>query len=85
MVYWGRVKNGKIVLDKQSRLPEGARVRVTPESDGSDDPAYRLWELAVDGGPRDASVQHDHYIYSTPKRRREGTPRKKTTKRARRS
>lgn len=68
MVYWGRVKGGKVILDKKAKLPEGLRVRVLPESAAADDPAYRLWELAVDGGPKDLATEHDHYIYGAPKK-----------------
>ncbi len=68
MVYWGRIKNGKVVLDKKAKLPDGLRVRVLPESVAADDPVYRLWELAADGGPKDLAAEHDHYIYGTPRR-----------------
>jgi hypothetical protein len=69
MVYFGRVKKGLVVVESRSRLPDGLRVRIEPMHDGVDDPAYRLWELAVDAGPADLSEQHDHYLYGAPKRR----------------
>ena len=80
MVYFGKVKNGKIELDPPARLPDGAAVRIEPveksntkPSNGeptspSDDLGYRLDEFAVDFGIEDLSEQHDHYIYGTPKR-----------------
>lgn len=81
MVYFGKVKNGKIELDPPAKLPEGAQVRVEPvdsatgkpangvSSKPSDDAAYRIGEMAIDDfGPPDMAEQHDHYIYGTPKR-----------------
>ncbi|WP_346865094.1 hypothetical protein [Methanocalculus sp. MSAO_Arc2] len=36
--------------------------------DAEDDPAYRISSLAVDTGIEDLAVEHDHYLYGTPKR-----------------
>lgn len=71
MVYFGRIQNGKVVLEEAVTLPEGTRVRVEPElAPGEVDPVYRLGEFAVDdGGPPDLAAEHDHYLYGTPKRR----------------
>jgi len=80
MVYFGKVKNGKIELDPSARLPEGTEVRVETvdasskskngsATNPSDDAVYRIGELAIDDfGPPDMAEQHDHYIYGTPKR-----------------
>jgi hypothetical protein len=69
MTYRGRIKNGVIVLDESVRLPEGSEVLVQPVAE----PAP-LGDLLRDvagkgkGLPDDGSIQHDHYIYGTPKR-----------------
>lgn len=68
MVYFGKVKNGKIELEKRRTLPEGSRVRIEPVLDTAD-PADNLASLAVDLGIRDLAAQHDHYIYGTPKKK----------------
>ena len=67
MVYFGKVKNGRIELDPPSRLPEGAVVRIEPVT-AETDPADGLADEAVDMGVEDLAAQHDHYIYNTPKR-----------------
>ena len=74
MVYFGTVRNGKVELGPEAKLPEGVTVRVepvapaaSPTTPESDDPLYRLADLAVDGGPPDVASEHDHYAYGTPK------------------
>ncbi len=53
---------------------ESASDRVLSESqtmdvcDAEDDPAYRISSLAVDTGIEDLAIEHDHYLYWTPKR-----------------
>jgi hypothetical protein len=71
MVYWGRVKNGKVVLEKGSKLSEGAIVRVVPvdiakESEGLRK-GFRLSALAIPMGVKDLASEADHYLYGTPK------------------
>ena len=79
MVYRGRVKNGVVVLDSSSALPEGVEVRVEivpAESEGPllDEHGQTLGQKLMKyagravGLPEDAAVQHDHYLYGTPKR-----------------
>lgn len=77
MVYFGKVKNGRIELDPAAKLPEGTTVRVEPVENGAPKPngvpptedlGYRLAELAMDFGADDVAREHDHYIYGTPKR-----------------
>lgn len=76
MVYFGKVKGGRIELDPPGRLPEGARVRVEPVSEPASgtgqqaDPADNLASEAVDVGITDMSEEHDHYASGTPKRSR---------------
>ncbi|HIJ06506.1 MAG: Uncharacterized protein XE11_2101 [Methanomicrobiales archaeon 53_19] len=35
--------------------------------DAEDDPAYGISSLAVDTGIEDLAIEHDHYLYGTPK------------------
>lgn len=60
MVYFGHIKDGKVIPDPGSRLPEGARVRIEPMNAGRD-PADDLSAEAVDTGITDMAEQHDHY------------------------
>ena len=71
MVYFGKIKGGRIELDTPTELPEGARVRIEPVAD---DPIYHLGDDAVDDPslPTDLAAEHDHYIYGTPKRNSSG-------------
>ena len=71
MTYKGRVKNGVVVLDRRTRLPEGAEVKVSVEQpqDGRDPLSRLLLKYAgkAKGLPRDLARNHDHYLYGTPK------------------
>jgi hypothetical protein len=69
MSFEGHVENGQIVLDGSAQLPEGAKVRVElVEGDG---PTLLDRLRGVVGKAQhlrpDASYQHDHYLYGTPK------------------
>jgi hypothetical protein len=79
MTYRGRVKNGAVVLDLETPLPEGAEVVVelvaTPvevaKVDGRGPTlAERLKNVIgkAKGLPPDASINMDHYLYGVPKR-----------------
>lgn len=78
MVYRGHVKNGVVVLDEPCALADGVQVQVTivqPPAADADEPSMpslyeRLQPIigAVEGLPPDLSVNHDHYLYGTPKR-----------------
>ena len=65
----GIVLNGTIVLDEGTALPDGLKVTVT----ATDEAAPTIWQklLKIAGTakdlPSDASEQHDHYLYGTPK------------------
>ena len=85
MIYQGHVENGRIVLDDEASLPDGARVTVNvvatsqvpkPSEDKhathSEKPPtlYEQFQGIIgitDDLPEDMSVQHDHYLYGTPK------------------
>jgi len=78
VVYRGHIRDGRIELDEQVRLPEGAPVEVsiTPQSPavGEDELGPTLYERLkpvigiAKGLPPDASINVDHYLYGHPKR-----------------
>jgi hypothetical protein len=82
MSYTGHIEDGKIVLEDEALLPEGAKVRVEVIELASVDTEPTEKELAqlsslsefllsiagkAEGLPPDASINHDHYIYGSPK------------------
>jgi hypothetical protein len=71
MVYRGCVHDGMVVLEGDVRLAEGTPVTVqtvdVPVPIASDDPVYRLGELAVPTGIPDLATNIDHYLYGHPK------------------
>jgi hypothetical protein len=77
MVYSGHIKNGVIVFDQPVALPEGLEVSVeVPATAPTKTPEERLpptqsllkYAGKAVGLPEDASENHDHYLYGTPKR-----------------
>ena len=69
MTYRGHINKGSVVLDEPLPLPEGTHVLIAPvETPVSLGELFR--EVAGQGKnlPDDGSIQHDHYIYGTPKR-----------------
>lgn len=72
MTYRGRVKNGVIVLDEPSALPEGAVVEVSSEDSESAGPTwaevFKDITGKAEGLPVDLARNHDHYIHGAPKR-----------------
>jgi hypothetical protein len=77
MVYRGRVKEGVIVLDDPSALPDGTEVTVRPLKSKLAEPAKNkpgrkvrqgLMKFAgqASGLPADASKNVDHYLYGHP-------------------
>jgi hypothetical protein len=74
MIYFGKVENGKVILERCASLPEGARVRIElvnaadlPQPTAPD-PADGLERFAVHTGIADLASQHDHYCSGAPKR-----------------
>ncbi len=77
MTYQGRIKDGRLVLDEKVALPEGCRVECVvlrmdiPENpDTEATPRFaRLLKFAgkAETLSEDASKEHDHYLYGTPK------------------
>ena len=70
----GTVKNGVVVLDSPTQLPEGAKVKIWVEvpAETPKKPSLRerLLKLAgtVEDLPADMARNHDHYIHGAPKR-----------------
>ena len=83
MTVRGRIKNGKVLLDDPGAIPEGTEVVVRPAANSKPTAkakkpkarakpctlAERLANVMgkATGLPPDASVNHDHYLYGTPK------------------
>ena len=79
----GKVKNGKVVFENPNALPDGTEVEVRPAKKRKPAAkatkpiakarartlADRLKNVMgkATGLPPDASVNHDHYLYGTPK------------------
>jgi len=78
MSFTGHVQDGAVVMDEPLPLPNGTAVEVNPMPVIPPSPDVmkprtlneRLNEFigCLKYLPEDASVQHDHYIYGTPKR-----------------
>ena len=71
MGYRGHVKNGMVVLDEPTALPEGTEVEIHPLLNNSKSPtsASDLMQFAgqARGLAPDASANVDHYLYGYPK------------------
>ena len=78
MTVSGHVQNGVVVLDSPTNLPDGTSVRVeiletemNPAVETPRKSLYERFESFIGTSPElppDASVNHDHYLYGTPKR-----------------
>ena len=79
MVYRGHVEKGVVVLDDPAILSEGLVVSVEPvgstEPEGSlDEGGLALGQKLLKhagksvGLPPDLAVNHDHYLYGTPRK-----------------
>lgn len=86
MTYRGQVRNGTVVLDDPTALPEGTAVSVRPLQQGKRQPkgpaakrprtlldVLRPFVGKAKGLPPDMSVNHDHYLYGVPKQSEGGT------------
>jgi hypothetical protein len=79
MFYSGHVKNGIVVFDQPVILPEGVEVSIEvhektaarhadeEQNSTPSEPLLKYAGKAVDL-PEDSSLNHDHYLYGTPKR-----------------
>jgi hypothetical protein len=81
MTFRGTMKNGVVVLENPTRIPEGApvSVRVLKQRRGSarqfaKNDGHTLYDTLKNvigkakGMPSDAARNHDHYLYGVPKR-----------------
>jgi hypothetical protein len=65
------VRNGVIVPDDATVLPEGTRVRISPAPQDGPRPfgeRFAQFKGAVPGLPADLAEQHEHHRLGTPKR-----------------
>lgn len=78
MTHRGRVKNGVVVLEPPGILPDGTSVSVRalkkPSSGGKGGRRKSAWFQRYEriigkakGLPADFAINHDHYLYGTPK------------------
>jgi len=67
MVYHGHVRNGVVVLDETTGLPEGAEVQVAVLSPNAEESTLgaRLMKFSgrLEGLPTDLARNHDHYLH----------------------
>jgi hypothetical protein len=76
MVYRGTVKNGVVVFEKGTELPQGIEVRIEPcardESVSSESPTLAEQFADVIGTvpelPSDMAENHNYYLHEAPKR-----------------
>lgn len=78
MTFLGHLQDGIVVLDSPPNLPNGTAVRVeipettaTATDDSKRKTLYERFESFIGTAPElppDASINHDHYLYGTPKR-----------------
>ena len=76
MAYRGRVKNGVVVFEQGTSLPEGTLVRIEAALSAAETPtegptlAEQFADVigAVPDLPPDMAAQHDHYSHAAPKR-----------------
>ncbi len=73
MTYRGHVKNGVVVFDSPTSLPEGMSVEISVgdwplDIEGEPiHPAFLIGDQAIDTGIPDLGRNIDHYLYGHPK------------------
>ena len=67
MTYEGHIKNGVVILDGKTVLPEGTAVRVEPIEPRPLNDRFRDVIGRATDLPSDMAENHDHYIHGTPK------------------
>jgi hypothetical protein len=73
----GRIENGRVVFDEPVPFADGTPVRVEPLPETSARPVRdtsfleRLGNVvgAIHDLPEDLAINHDHYLFGTPKTR----------------
>ena len=72
MTFTATVKNGKVVLPPDVKLPSGTKVRVETLDGGPREEPIGTKLQALDGMasalPADFALAHDHYLHGKPKR-----------------
>ena len=82
MTYRAKMKDGQVVFEGGIKPADGVELRVdevvekpnevvAPPAEGKTTLGQRLMKFSViaKGLPADASINHDHYLYGTPKRK----------------
>lgn len=67
----GKIKNGVVVLPPDTRLPEGAEVKVETLPAAADDPLVAAIEKLARPRPhlpKDYALNHGHYVGGEPKK-----------------
>ena len=73
MPYRGHIKDGIVVFDSPTSLPEGVAVEISVVEPILDiegqpiHPAFLIGDLAIDTGIPDLGRNIDHYLYGHPK------------------
>ena len=70
MILRGHMKNGVVILDDPTAIPDGAEVRVevlTRRADGPTNGLLEMLDFVGDAGMTDLSTNLDHYLYGHPK------------------
>jgi hypothetical protein len=76
MTLQGHMENGHIILDESVDLPDGTKVRVEVLPDERKKDIHSTPTLLerlkpfvgiLEDLPEDAALNHDHYLYGTPK------------------
>jgi hypothetical protein len=72
MTYKGTVKDGVVILEPNTSLPDGTEVRVEPVPTTTEPPTWAEVFKDVMGKaqdlPSDLARNHDHYLHGAPKR-----------------
>lgn len=74
MTYKGHIENGVAVLDEPVSLQDGTPVLIEIATENQTKPNKPLSERLkpiigkAAGLPEDAAVNHDHYLYGSPKK-----------------
>ena len=79
MTFRGHIKDGTVVLDEPTTLPDGTPVEVravepsapldSPEAGPTLYERYKDFIGIAEGLPEDMAEEHDHYIHGTPRRK----------------
>jgi hypothetical protein len=68
MEWEGTVHNGVVVVESDTPLPEGAKVRVVLPAHSTLGERLKKFKGVAQDLPADLAENHDHYLHGTPKR-----------------